>query len=168
MERPPVLRAHHSIADILSDERQAPMPRSVRHSSSGVALTPMRGTKVFTQNSVDIHRQDRCNAGSTLCFIIALAEQAPETYWPCTPRGGRGDLCHYQISQQSPLNGRELPNIIDELLRMSQNSFGGGHLSAALSRNPSTRTTTLCTRPVCQAAYGDIIAPSKRRSPVPL
>jgi len=34
---------------------------------------------VLAQNIIDVHRKDRCNAGYILGFIIALAEQPPES-----------------------------------------------------------------------------------------
>ena len=45
----------------------------------GKRLTDSFLYNVFAQNIIDIHRQDRCNAGYVLGFIIALAEQPPES-----------------------------------------------------------------------------------------
>jgi len=45
----------------------------------GKHLTDAFLYNVLAQNIIDIHRQDRCNAGYILGFIIALAEQPPES-----------------------------------------------------------------------------------------
>src|SRR5260370_24944397 len=45
----------------------------------GKRLTDSFLYNVLAQNIIDVHRQDRCNAGYILGFIIALAEQPPES-----------------------------------------------------------------------------------------
>lgn len=45
----------------------------------GKRLTDSFLYNVLAQNMIDVHRQDRCNAGYILGFIIALAEQLPES-----------------------------------------------------------------------------------------
>ena len=46
----------------------------------GKRLTDSFLYNVLAQNIIDVHRQDRCNAGYILGFIIALAEQPPESH----------------------------------------------------------------------------------------
>ena len=45
----------------------------------GKRLTDSFLYNVLIQNIIDVYRQDRCNAGYILGFIIALAEQPPES-----------------------------------------------------------------------------------------
>ncbi len=45
----------------------------------GKRLTDSFLYNVLAQNIIDVYRQDRCNAGYILGFIVALAEQPPES-----------------------------------------------------------------------------------------